>query len=89
MIDISEIRIGESYACRFKIETMLDEFGSPAGGNSNTPIKGPGLYEGIGVIQVRDVASEQVKLKDEKSGKEFVVPFADIWDIDTAEFADD
>ena len=42
MIDISEIRIGESYACRFKIETMLDEFGSPAGGNSNTPIKGPG-----------------------------------------------
>ena len=53
MIDISEIQVGESYACKFKIETMLDEFGRPPG-LSDTPLKGPGMYEGIGVIQVRE-----------------------------------
>jgi hypothetical protein len=52
-------------------------------------LAGPGMYEGIGVIQVRDTASEHVQLKDEKSGKEFIVPFKQIWDIDTAEFTDD
>jgi|TARA_B100001094_G_scaffold190145_1_gene184178 hypothetical protein len=88
MIDILEIEVGKSYACKFKVETMLDTFGRPPG-LSDTPLAGPGMYEGIGVIQVRDTASEHVQLKDEKSGKEFIVPFKQIWDIDTAEFTDD
>ena len=88
MIDILEIEVGKSYACKFKVETMLDTYGRPPG-LSDTPLNGPGMYEGIGVIQVRDTASEHVQLKDEKSGKEFIVPFKQIWDIDTAEFTDD
>ena len=88
MIDILEIEVGKAYACKFKVETMLDTFGRPPG-LSDTPLAGPGMYEGIGVIQVRDTASEHVQLKDEKSGKEFIVPFKQIWDIDTAEFTDD
>ena len=67
---------------------MLDTFGRPPG-LSDTPLAGPGMYEGVGVIQVRDTASERVQLKDEKTGKEFVVPFSQIWDVDTAEFSDD
>ena len=88
MIDILDIEVGKAYACKFKVKTMLDTFGRIPG-LSDTPLQGLGMYEGIGVIQVRDTESKRVQLKDEKSGKEFVVPFADIWDIDTAEFIDD
>ena len=88
MIDILDIEVGKAYACKFKVKTMLDTYGRIPG-LSDTPLQGLGMYEGIGVIQVRDTESKRVQLKDEKSGKEFVVPFADIWDIDTAEFSDD
>ena len=88
MIDILDIEVGKAYACKFKVKTMLDTYGRIPG-LSDTPLQGLGIYEGIGVIQVRDTESKRVQLKDEKSGKEFVVPFADIWDIDTAEFSDD
>jgi hypothetical protein len=36
----------------------------------------------------RDTEKELVKLKDEKSSKEFVVPFSDIWDVDEVEWVD-
>ena len=88
MIDILDIEVGKAYACKFKVKTMLDTFGRIPG-LSDTPLQGLGMYEGIGVIQVRDTESKRVQLKDEKSGKEYVVPLADIWDIDTAEFIDD
>tara|TARA_B110000503_G_scaffold128969_1_gene200671 strand:- start:1737 stop:2018 length:282 start_codon:yes stop_codon:yes gene_type:complete len=87
MIDIRDILPGGSYACKFKTETMLDTFGRPPG-LSDTPLEGLGIYEGLGIIQIRDVDSEQVKLKDEKSGKEFVVPFAQIWDVDEIEWVE-
>tara|TARA_B100001057_G_C22832559_1_gene943939 strand:+ start:1854 stop:2126 length:273 start_codon:yes stop_codon:yes gene_type:complete len=87
MIKIEDIEVGKSYACKFKVETMLDTYGRVPG-LSDTPLKGPGMYEGIGVIQVRDTASERVQLKDEKSKKEFVVPFSQIWDVDEVEWVD-
>lgn len=88
MIDIKDITPGNSYACKFKVKTMLDDLGRPAPNLSDRPLKGTGLYEGIGVLMQRDTEKELVKLKDEKSSKEFVVPFADIWDIDTVEWTD-
>ena len=81
MIKAEDIKPGKSYACKFKVETMLDIHGRLPG-LSDTPLKGPGLYEGLGVIQIRDMKSKHVQLKDEKSGKEFIVPFEQIWDID-------
>tara|TARA_B110000977_G_scaffold5187_1_gene7417 strand:+ start:620 stop:760 length:141 start_codon:yes stop_codon:yes gene_type:complete len=30
MIDIKDITLGASYACRFRVVTMLDETGNPA-----------------------------------------------------------
>ena len=87
MIKIEDIEVGKSYACKFKVETMLDTFGRVPG-LSDTPLKGPGMYEGIGVIQVRDTAGKRVQLKDEKSKKEFVVPFSHIWDVDEVEWVD-
>lgn len=87
MIDIKDITPGESYACKFRVETMLDELGRPPG-LSDTPLAGVQMYEGLGVLIARDVTQELVKLKDQKSSKEFVVPWADIWDVDTVDWVD-
>jgi hypothetical protein len=88
MIDIMDITPGESYACKFRVETMLDTFDRPAPNLSDTPLKGPGVYEGVGVLMQRDTAQRLVRLRDEKSSKEFVVSFDDIWDVDTVEWRD-
>jgi hypothetical protein len=85
---IEDITPGKSYACKFKVETMLDVLGRPAPNLSDQPLKGPGPYEGLGVLVQRDSEQRLVKLKDEKSGKEFVVSFDDIWDIDEVEYVD-
>ena len=66
MIDIKDVAIGESYACRFRV----------------------GEYESLGILTMRDLDQELVKLKDTQTKMEFVVPFADIWDIDTIEWQD-
>lgn len=84
-MNIQDVKPGKSYACKFRVKTMLDTFGRPPG-LSDTPLKGVGMYEGIGVIEIRDSEKEMVQVVDEKSSKKFVVPFADIWDVDEAEF---
>lgn len=89
MIDILDIKEGESYACKFKVEVMLDMNNKPHPNLSDTPLKGPGVYEGLGIINVRDTKSQLVELQDEKSKKTFIVPFSDIWDIDTVDWVDD
>ena len=81
--DMTEIKVGKSYACKFKVETMLDTFGRLPG-LSDVPLRGPGLYEGFGTIKVRDMKTRLVRVVDEESRKEFVVSFDDIWDIDEA-----
>jgi hypothetical protein len=87
MIDIENIIPGNSYACKFRVETMLDTFGRIPG-LSDTPLKGVGTYEGIGILMQRDVEQRLVKLKDEKSSKEFVVGFDDIWEIDEIDWVE-
>ena len=86
MIKIEDITPGKSYACKFRTTTMLDDLGRPAPNLSDVPLKGPGLYEGFGVLTTRDMDSRLVKLIDEKSSKEFTVSFDDIWDVDTVEW---
>ena len=44
MIKAEDIKPGKSYACKFKVETMLDKFGRPPN-LSDVPLKGPGMYE--------------------------------------------
>lgn len=90
MIDIKDIVPGQSYACKFRVETTLDEDGKVPGIPTfgMAPIKGSGIYEGFGVILVRDIENEQVKVRDEESLFHFVVPFKDIWDVDSVEWVD-
>ena len=88
MIDILDVEPGKSYACKFRVETLLDTMGRPAPNLSDVPVRGPGVYEGLGILMQRDTDQRLVKLKDEKSSREFVVGFDDIWDIDTVEWND-
>jgi hypothetical protein len=86
MIDIEEVIPGNSYGCKFRVETMLDTLGRPATDLSDVTLRGPGMYEGFGVIQVRDMKSRLVDLYDTTARKMFTVSFDDIWDIDTVEW---
>lgn len=88
MIAIEDVKPGKSYACKFRVETMLDTYGRVPG-LSDTPLKGVGTYEGLGILMQRDSDQRLVKLQDEKSKKEFVVGFDDIWDVDEVEWNDD
>ena len=85
-MNIEDIIPGKSYACKFRVETMLDALGRPAPNLSDQPLAGVKMYEGIGVLMQRDLDQKLVKLKDEKSSKEFVCSFDDIWDIDEVEW---
>lgn len=88
MMKIEDVTPGKSYGCKFKVSTMLDSNGKPAPNLSDTPLKGPGEYEGFGVIQVRDSDSRFVELYDIASRKTFTVSFDDIWDVDEVEYVD-
>jgi len=85
---IEDIEVGKSYGCKFKVTTMLDEMGRPAPNLSDVPLKGPGEYEGFGVIQVRDTNSRLVELYDTTARKTFRVSFDDIWEVDEVEYVD-
>jgi len=84
---IEDIEVGKSYACKFKTETMVDTYGRIPG-LSDTPLAGVKMYEGLGILVQRDTGKRLVKVQDEKSSKEFVVGFDDIWDIDEIEWTD-
>ena len=87
MIDIKDIKPGQSYACKFKAEMMLDIYGRPPG-LSDTPLKGPGWYEGFGLIQTRDTNTKLFEIIDQESNKKMVVPWDQCWDIDEAELVE-
>ena len=88
MMKIEDIEVGKSYGCKFKVTTMLDTMGRPAPNLSDTPLKGPGEYEGFGVIQVRDLKSRLVELYDTTARKTFRVDFDNIWDVDEVQYVD-
>lgn len=88
MIKIEDVIPGKSYGCKFKVTTMLDTLGRPAPNLTDVPLKGPGEYEGFGVITVRDTKSKLVELYDTSCRKTFRVEFDNIWDIDEVEYVD-
>lgn len=90
---IRDIPAGESWACRFRVNTFVDDNGLPVAG-ANLQLGQahpgtPGVYEGIGVIQVRDLEQERVQLQCTTSLQQFTVKFEDCWDVDTIEWQED
>ena len=91
-MQIEDIPVGESWACRFRTTTFLDEDGMPRSANlqlGQAHPGTPGLYEGIGVIQVRDLENQRVQLQDTASLQQFTVSFDDCWDVDTIEWIEE
>jgi hypothetical protein len=85
---INDVVEGTSVACKFRVTTMLDSLGRPAPNLSDQPLAGPGEYSSVGVIMQRDREQELVKLEDTQTKRQFVVAYADIWDIDDVEWED-
>jgi len=89
VIEIENIIPGNAYACKFRVKTMLDEHGRPAPNLTDTPLNSVGVYEGFGLLKQRDTEQGLVIVVDNKSSKEFIVPFSDIWDVDAVEFTEE
>ena len=92
MIDIRDITVGESYGCKFRVKNVpLDEFGRLGGMMSlaDLPIAKYGDYEGFGFLKQRDTEQELVVVVDEKTDKEFVCAYDDIWDVDEVKLVED
>jgi len=90
-MNLEDLTPGESWACKFKVLTFLDTDGNIIDKKVNVGEKhpgSPGLYESLGIIQVRDLDSNLVKLVDTKTNKEFCVNWDDCWDVDTIEWID-
>jgi len=88
---IEDIPAGESWACRFRITTFVDAQGQPVTASLQLGQAHPGTpaeYEGIGVIQVRDLANKRVQLQDVNSLQQFTVDFDNCWDVDTIEWSE-
>ena len=86
MIDIKDIDPGNSYACKFKVEDMLDQDGKLSDGEGS--IFELVTYHGFGVIATRDVEQRLVEVNDQDSGKTFVVSWDDVWAVDDVEWVD-
>lgn len=48
-----------------------------------------GVFEGFGLIKRRDIENELVVVIDNDTEREFIVPFADIWDVDDVEIKEE
>jgi len=87
MYKIEDITPGKSYGCRFRLTTKLDTDGKPSG-SSDAPPKSPGVYEGFGIIQKRDLKNRLLEVYDTTARKMFRVDFESIWDVDDVEYVD-
>jgi len=86
---LEDLTAGESWACKFKVMTFLDNDGQIVDAKLNVGEKhpgAPGVYEGLGIIKVRDLENNLVKLIDVASNKEFCVDWDNCWDPDTIEW---
>ena len=62
---MADIVAGKSYACKFRVETMLDINEDPAPNLNQAALAGLGVYEGFGVVLQRDTTQEVVLIKCE------------------------
>ena len=90
---IADCTAGESWGCRFRVQTFVDSKGQPVNTTNlaiGQPVKGgkPGQYEGFGIIQKRDVQKQLVELWDESAKRTWTLSWQDCWDIDRIEWQD-
>lgn len=93
-MQIEDITTGESWGCKFKVRTFIDEQGQPVN-TKNIPLGGkvpgnPGWYESVGSIALRDAKNKLVEVIDHQlPDRKWTVNWADCWDIDRVEYSED
>lgn len=92
-MQIEDIESGNSYACKFKVKTFINDEGTPVSTKHLQPgqsVDGePGDYEGFGIIKTRDKEKELVEIIDiNMPDQEWVVSWDNCWDIDSVEWVD-
>ena len=85
-----DITPGETWACKYRTTRMLDAEGNPVVNLAvGDTAAGPGAYESIGVILVRDRENRRLEVRDLQDATTHVVDYGDAWDIDRAVIIDD
>jgi hypothetical protein len=83
---------GESYACRFRARTFVNDQGDLVDTRHIQPgqaVPGaPGDYEGFGIIVARDTQKRLLRIQDYNVDREWVVAYDGVWDIDSVEWLD-
>ena len=92
-MNIQDIPVGESWACRFRTTTFVDAQGAPVTSKNLQPGEAhpgtPEVYESVGVIQVRDLDNQLVQLQCVESLQVFTVKAEDCGDGDTIEWQEE
>ncbi len=93
-MQMQDITAGESWGCRFRVRTFVNEQGIPVDTRFIPPgskVPGnPGDYEGVGSISKRDINNRLVEIVDHKiPNRTWTVKWDDCWDIDRVEYAED
>jgi hypothetical protein len=93
-MQISEMKSGQSYACKFRVHTFVDENNNPKDtknlniGETITDAA-PGIYTGFGAISKRDTDKQLLEIVDlDNPGFTWTVSWSDVWDVDTLEYTD-
>ena len=90
-MQMQDITPGESWGCKFKVRTFIDDEGRPVS-TRNVPIGGkvpgkPGWWESVGSIAVRDAKTRMVEIVDHQvQDRKWTVSWDDCWDIDRVEY---
>lgn len=87
MLTVNDIEAGKSYACKFKVKTLLDYNGTPTEVISEDNKISD--YESFGIIQQRDVEKHLLSIIDQNTNLKFIVDFDSVWDVDTVEWIQD
>jgi len=80
----NDITTGQPWGCRYRVTKMLDKDGVPVKNlQVGQTAAGPGPVEGTAVIKTRDTEKELLELVDIDTQETHIVPYHDVWDIDT------
>lgn len=90
-LTIEDCTAGESWGCHFRMHTFVNKEGKPINTTNlaiGQPVKNatPGIYEGFGVIQKRDVEKRLVEIWDTELKRTWIVSWNDCWNIDRVEW---
>jgi hypothetical protein len=90
MFTPEDITPGETWACKYRTTRMLDSEVSPVVNlRVGESAAGPGEYESVGVILVRDRENRRLEVRDLQDSTTHVIDYGDAWDIDRAVIIDD